>query len=163
MHTRLLYHTMNIVHKTSILYNKKNFFIVKYIEIFLYQVFQQKLFNWHLYVVTTFLTDMSYQPVSYPHLLQQLQAFTMLMENSSAIKKRYQLLELRLVSMILNNACINFIDQFLCVIMGKKIDSTILIKTLLNHPNCGSLPIEGFVDTLHVFREVLPNMNTYKL
>ncbi|XP_061173390.1 uncharacterized protein LOC133182560 [Saccostrea echinata] len=36
-------------------------------------------------------------------------------------------------------------------------------KTLSNHPACGSLPIEGFVDILHVFREVLPKRDTYRL
>jgi hypothetical protein len=37
------------------------------------------------------------------------------------------------------------------------------MKTFLNHPACGELSIEGFVDSLYVFKEVLPNRKTYKL
>lgn len=39
----------------------------------------------------------------------------------------------------------------------------ILVKTLMNSPLCGALHIEGFVDSLHVYKEVLPNRNSYKL
>lgn len=39
----------------------------------------------------------------------------------------------------------------------------ILVKTLMNNPVCEALIIEGFVDSLHVFKEVLPNRNSYKL
>ena len=46
---------------------------------------------------------------------------------------------------------------------GKVFDAVILMRTFLNHPACGKLSIEGFVDTLHVFREVLPNRQSYKL
>ena len=37
------------------------------------------------------------------------------------------------------------------------------MRTCLNHPACDKLPVEGFVDTLHVFREILPNRQSYKL
>lgn len=46
---------------------------------------------------------------------------------------------------------------------GKVFDFMILVKTLMNNPVCGALPIEGLVDSLHVFEELSPNRNSYKL
>ena len=45
----------------------------------------------------------------------------------------------------------------------KVFDAVDLMRTFLNHSACGKLPIEGFVDTLHVFREFLLNRQSYKL
>ena len=48
---------------------------------------------------------------------------------------------------------------------GKCFDSIILVKAFLEHPECGNLEdhISGFVDSLHVFKDVLPGRTTYRL
>ena len=48
---------------------------------------------------------------------------------------------------------------------GKCFDSIILVKAFLKHPECGNLEdhISGFVDSLHVFKDVLPGRTTYRL
>lgn len=47
---------------------------------------------------------------------------------------------------------------------GKAFDSVVFIKTVLKHPTSGLMTaVEGFVDTLPLFKELLPNRTTYKL
>jgi DNA polymerase III epsilon subunit-like protein len=47
---------------------------------------------------------------------------------------------------------------------GKTFDSVILMKSVMQNPECGlESTLGGFVDSLHVFREVLPGRPSYKL
>ena len=47
---------------------------------------------------------------------------------------------------------------------GKVFDSIVFIRNVLKHPDsCLMTTVAGFVDTLHVFRGILPNQPTYKL
>lgn len=47
---------------------------------------------------------------------------------------------------------------------GKAFDSVVFIRTVLKHPKSGLMTaVEGFVDTLPLFKELLPNRTTYNL
>lgn len=58
----------------------------------------------------------------------------------------------------------NFPNPILVCHNGKVFDSVILMRYVMQYPESGlKSTIAGFVDSLHVFREILPEQHSYKL
>lgn len=96
---------------------------------------------------------MFYQPVPYQHL-PQLTGLCVVNGQLFCHKEKVQTVGIE--------TCLNdFKEQLqkfskpLFVCHNRKVfDSKILVNTLMNSPLCGALHIEGFVDSLHVYKEI---------